>query len=679
MFPLSLAFSPSNVLAFTVLCSPALLAQLPNPDLKTVFPQGLQAGTSTEITIGGSELEETTALHFSHPGLTAEAIQHSATDYSPARPNPLRYRITATPETPAGIYEVSAQTRLGLTAPRAFVVSHLPEKNHGTNHSPETAEILPLDSIVNGHADNTAIDHYKITLAQGQTVHLRCQAQVIDSRLDPTLVLLSPDGHELARDNDHSTHNRDASITFKAPTAGTYLIKIHDVTFSGGVEHPYRLIAATTAVPDIDTSFLRTKDHPTDTTVTLSKSPSYHSFSAKKDHPLWIELLSARLHQPSDSLLIVEQVTTDQNGNSQYKEIASNDDFILPNGGRHCPLRTSDSAIKFNPPADGQYRLTLLNQFSKPASAKLRIRPPASGYKLIATPWHLHQKDKSLPRQTTIIRQGGTARIRIFVIRDSGFDETINLSIDGLPPGLDFHPKSIPPDKTSATLILTSQPSTAPAHSFLTIKGTTNEKIITAQPVTSSWHVGNWDAERHLTRIAQLLPLSITHAEKAPLVLSPASNSFAHKIGETLEIPFKLTKNAEIKGEITVTLVNSPHSKPPQIKIKPDATEGKITIPLNSSNELKIAPNQAHQFTLQANFTLKHQNNLPALESAKADLKRLEDLEKSLKAESKPIPPAFNTAKKKAADFLRQQSERSKPRDLTHSAYSSLLTLTITP
>ena len=557
MFSLSFAFSPSNVLAFTVLCSPALLAQLPNPDLKTVFPQGLQAGTSTEITIGGSELEETTALHFSHPGLTAEAIQYSATDYSPAKPNPLRYRITATPETPAGIYEVSAQTRLGLTAPRAFVVSHLPEKNHGTNHSPETAETLPLDSIVNGHADNTAIDHYKITLAQGQTVHLHCQAQVIDSRLDPTLVLLSPDGHELARDNDHSTHNRDAFITFKAPTTGSYLIKIHDVTFSGGVEHPYRLIAATTAIPETDTSFLRAKDHHTDIAVTLSKSPSYHSFSAKKDHPLWIEILSSRLHQPSDSLLIIEQVTTDQNGTSQYKEIASNDDFILPNGGRHCPLRTSDSAIKFNPPADGQYRLTLLNQFSKPASAKLRIRHPASGYKLIATPWHLHQKDKSLPRQTTIIRQGGTARLRIFVIRDSGFDEAINLSIDGLPPGLDFHPKSIAPDKTSATLILTSQPNAAPAHSFLTIKGTSNEKITAAQPATSSWHVGNWDAERHQTRLSQLLPLSITHAEKAPLVLSPTASSFTHKIGETLEIPFKLTKNAEIKGDITITLINS--------------------------------------------------------------------------------------------------------------------------
>jgi hypothetical protein len=497
--------------------------------------------------------------------------------------------------------------------------------------------------------------------------------------LDPTLVLLSPDGHELARDNDRSTHNRDASITFKAPTAGSYLIKIHDVTFSGGVEHPYRLIAATTAIPETDTSFLRAKDHHTDIAVTLSKSPSYHSFSAKKDHPLWIELLSARLHQPSDSLLIVEQVITDQNGHTQYKEVASNDDFILPNGGRHLSIRTADSAIKFKPPADGQYRLTLLNQFSRPASAKLRIRPPASGYKLIAAPWHSHQKDKTLPRQTTIIRQGGTARIQLFVIRDSGFNEAINLSIDGLPPGLDFHPKSIAPDKTSATLILTSQPNAAPAHCFLTIQGTSNEKITAAQPATSSWHVGNWDAERHQTRLSQLLPLSITHAEKAPLVLSPTASSFTHKIGETLEIPFKLTKNAEIKGDITITLINSPHSKPPQVKIKPDATEGKITIPLNASNDLKIAPNQTHQFTLQANFTLSHKNNLPALENAKADLKRLEGLEKSLKAESKPIPPAFNTAKKKAADFLRQQSERSKPRDLTHSAYSSLLTLTITP
>ncbi len=668
-----------TLFTFTIACSSILHAQLPKPDLKTIFPQGIQAGTSIEATIGGTELEETTNLRFSHPGLTAEPVTLPATDYVPAKANPLRFRITATSEIPPGIYEVSAQARLGLTAPRAFVVSHLPEKQHGANHSPETAEDLPLDTIINGHADNAAIDHYKLTLAQDQTIHLHCQAQAIDSRLDPTLVLLSPDGAELARAHDLSSLDRDAALTFKAPAPGTYLLKVHDFTFTGGGEHPYRLIASTKAIPPNSAPLLPVQERPEDIPLTLSKSPTYHSFEAKKDQPLWIELLSARLGNPSDSLLIIEQVTNDQNGTPQYKEIAANDDFPLPNGGRHFPARTADSAIRFYPPADGPYRLTLLNQFSHPSPAKLRVQPPASGYRLIAVPWHSHQKDKTLPRQTTIIRQGGTARIQLFVIRESGLDEAITLAIENLPPGIDFQPKTIAPHETSVTLILTSQADTPPAHTFLTIKGTTKGKQTVAQPATSSWHVGNWDVERHHTRLAQLLPLTITHAEKAPLVLTPAATSFTHKVGETLEIPFTLAKNAQIKGDLTVTLTNFPHTKPPQLKIKPDATEGKFTLALTPSNELKIAPNQTHSFSLQANFTLTHQNNLPALERAKADLKRLEDLEKSLKAESKPIPPALTEAKKKAADHLRQQTERSKPRDLTHSFHSPYLTLTIAP
>lgn len=654
-------------------------AQLPHPDLKTIFPHGLQAGTSTEVTIGGTELEETTTLHFSHPGLTAEPIPHPATDYSPERPNPLRYRITAAPDIPAGIYEVSAQARLGLTAPRAFVVGQLPEKNHGANLSPESAEALPLDTIINGHADNAAVDHYLLTLTENQPLHLLCLAQSIDSRLDPVLVLHGPDGTELARSRLSAPTQRDAILAFTPPSTGTYLLKLHDFTHTGGGEHPYRLLASTKPISHPSNPILPVTPTPNDISLTLTKKPHHHSFEAKKGQPLWIEILSDRLHQPSDSLLIIEQVVTDEKGAIQYKEIASNDDLPLPNGGRHYPLRTADSGIKFNPPADGPYRLTILNQFSKPAPAKLRIRPPASGYRLIAAPWHSHQKDKSLPRQTAIIRQGGTARIQLFAIRESGFPEAIDLSIDHLPPGLDFHPKSIAPHETSATIIITSKPDAAPAHSFLTIKGTTNGKTINARPATSSWHIGNWDTERHQTRLAGFLPISITHAEKTPLVLNPSATSFTHKVGETLEIPFTLAKHANIKGDITITLANFPHSKPPQVKIKPDATEGKISIPLNPSKELRIAPNQTHRFTLQANFTLSHQNNLPALERAKADLKRLEDLEKSLKAESKPITPAFNAAKKKAADLLRQQTERSKPRDLTHSVHSPLLTLTTAP
>ena len=49
-------------------------AQLPATQLSTVFPPGGQAGSSVEVTVQGSDLEEPARLDFSHSGITATTV-----------------------------------------------------------------------------------------------------------------------------------------------------------------------------------------------------------------------------------------------------------------------------------------------------------------------------------------------------------------------------------------------------------------------------------------------------------------------------------------------------------------------------------------------------------------------------------------------------------------------------
>jgi hypothetical protein len=51
----------------------AQLVVLPAPRLLTVFPMGVQAGTSIEVTIVGENIDEDPKLVFSTPKLSAEA------------------------------------------------------------------------------------------------------------------------------------------------------------------------------------------------------------------------------------------------------------------------------------------------------------------------------------------------------------------------------------------------------------------------------------------------------------------------------------------------------------------------------------------------------------------------------------------------------------------------------
>jgi hypothetical protein len=217
--------------------------QLPQPVLSTVFPPGGKAGTELEVTVGGTDLDEAEQLLFTHPGIKAQLKMSPPADPS-KKPKRVegQFQVKIEGNVPPGVYEARLVGRFGVSNPRAFVVSTANEVvDAGGNNSADKATDLALGAVVNGKVDANQFKFYKVVLKTNERIVVTCQGQRLDSRLVPTVSLLSPVGKELVR--ARSAEGDDALLEFTAPSEGTYLVRLHDVVYGGGAEHFFRLSA----------------------------------------------------------------------------------------------------------------------------------------------------------------------------------------------------------------------------------------------------------------------------------------------------------------------------------------------------------------------------------------------------------------------------------------------------
>src|SRR5437867_6635204 len=210
----------------------SLLAQLPVARLLTVFPPGGKVGSQFEVSLTGADLDEANQLHFSHTGITAK----QKVGETNGLPEANKFLITIATNVAPGVYEARVVGRFGISNPRSFIVSDLPEAiAPTTNNSPANAAAISLDIIVNGHSEANALGFYKFTPRKGQRILIECKAREIDSRMDAALILYDAAGKELQR-------NRSGGLLdFAPPVDGEYHLKVYDFLFRGGSEYYYRL------------------------------------------------------------------------------------------------------------------------------------------------------------------------------------------------------------------------------------------------------------------------------------------------------------------------------------------------------------------------------------------------------------------------------------------------------
>jgi hypothetical protein len=224
-----------------LLLTPPILADLPSPRLDRLTPLGGAAGSTVEIEVVGADIEDGKTLLFDHPGFKAEHL------------NDRRFRITIAADVPMGTYDVRLLGRFGISNPRLFAVSRglteVVEKE--PNNEAASAQVIAVNSVVNGMSDSNGEDVFEFTAKKGQRVVLECQAGKLDSQMDATLTLNAADGRLVASNSDY--HGRDPLIDFIAGEDGKYLVHVHDLSYRGG--QPYRLIVSDH--PQVDDVFPR--------------------------------------------------------------------------------------------------------------------------------------------------------------------------------------------------------------------------------------------------------------------------------------------------------------------------------------------------------------------------------------------------------------------------------------
>lgn len=198
-------------------------ADLPLTRLDSVSPAAANPGKEVDLTVAGADFEGVDTLWFSHPGISAVFLKDKT------------FKAKVSPEVPEGIYDVRAVGSNGASNPRGFVVDRVST----AAKTGECSFVKPMDiaasQAVFGIVAAAGRDHYRLTARQGERFTIRCLARELDSKMNPIVTVLDPSGREIA------TGDRRAVVDFRVPSSGAFVIRVHDLTFSGGADHFYRL------------------------------------------------------------------------------------------------------------------------------------------------------------------------------------------------------------------------------------------------------------------------------------------------------------------------------------------------------------------------------------------------------------------------------------------------------
>lgn len=583
-----------------------LVAQLPTARLDTVFPQGLRAGTETEVTIAGADLDGVDRLLFSDPGLSAVPVEG------------LKFKVTASAGMAPGVHEVRAAGRYGISASRIFVVGSLPEISEAApNASPATATDVTLPVTINGTTGPDAADHFRFKASAGQRVLLSCAAERIDSPLNAVVALADAAGREIL--TGHRNDGDDARIDFTAPADGDYTVRLHDMAWAAA---PYRLTIASpeesagsqvnslplggAIVRPIETPLAElptpAKDAASAHKVSLpanlagSAASDWIEFTPDQARRVSLDLLSHRFGSPSDFMIRLLKVAKDASGAETMEQLAIFEDSAAPPGTEPLALGSRDPSGEFACEAGTTYRLQIIDRFRAGRPWRLALRDPSPGFALVAFSLSPQTRGPAIHRWSPLLRKGSSSYVSVAVIRYDGFADPIQLRAEGLPDGVSAPEVTVPPGVGQAAIVVRAAAAATTWNGRIRITGSSGSVTAVAAEAVPRWNVGNTAAERAEMRLSKDgFPLAVLDSEVPPLTIEPAEEKlYETAIGGAVEIPVKFTRDAAlkgIKGEWEAVLTGLPGLRQaPVVKPPGDAAEAKLFLDVKNKDGNAFSP-----------------------------------------------------------------------------------------
>ena len=712
----------SSLVLFLALLPAAGFAQsvcLPAPRLMTLMPMGGQVGTSVEVTLTGQNLENVTALLFSHPKLTAKPVTGAEN----------KFLVTIAPDAPAGVYDARVISRLGVSSARAFSVSQLPELTRTKpNNSRETAMALPMNSICNAAMTKRAVDYYTFPAKKGQRITVDCAAPRIDSKLVPVVIVADAQARDLV------VNRTGGVVDFTAPADGDYLIKLHGLTFQGGPEHFYRLalrevsgegpmarqattstvssfswppqgLPATAALKEAEPNNQGAQAQqvtlPLDVTGSFAPAADVdtYEFTAKKGETWWIEVGSERLGLPTDPFVLVQRVVKD-GGKETLTDVAELYDIAPPmkvstNGysydGPPYDAGSPDVLGKVEIKEDGTYRIQVRDLFggtrNEPANIyRLIVRQAAPDFTLAAWAVHftLRNGDRAAFSKPVALRAGASIAFEVVTVRRDGFAGDIELSLDGLPAGVTATGLKIPAGKSNGILIISAAENAATGFSVARLSGKAqiNGTTVAREGRLASmiWPVADAKQEIPKPRLVADFPVSVIASEKAPLSFAAAEDKvWEAKVGETLKIPLKATWNSEFSGSsLKLKAYGAGFEAAKEFDLPVKATSSEAVLDLAA---LKTPPGD-YTIAFYGGAVTRYRYNPDAVTAAEAAQKQADANAAKISSDAQSTPDqkkAAETAKADCAKRLKAATDAAAPKDTADIFVSAPIRISVKP
>ena len=543
------------------------------PRLGAIVPYGAQRGTDIDVAFNGDDLDDAQEIMFYYPGIKVLALEAG-------NEKTVKTKLQIAPDCRIGIHAMRVRTASGISNLRTFSVGALPEVAEvEPNNEFATPQKINLDVTVNGFVNNEDVDYYLVEAKKGE----RITAEIEGIRLgnfffDPVLSVLDKNRFELATCDDAALVWQDGVTSILAPEDGQYTIQVRESAFGGNGACTYRLhvgrfprptaaipaggkpgetlavrwlgdvlgersesfvVPADAATPfglfakddkgvapspnafllDGLTNIMETEPNDAPANAPLFEAPAalngvidkdgdidFFKFAAKKGQQLDVYVLGRGIRSQLDPVLYIHR----EDGGT----LAGNDDSGGP-----------DSYLRFNPPADGNYLVSVRDHLSKGRvdyAYRVQIKPITPALTL-GLPERRQYFDV-----TTSVPQGNRLAILVSAQRKD-FGGELVLDMKDLPAGLTFETVPMAANQSQVPVLFTAAPGATLAGALVDVIGRPTDSNIHVEGhveqvtglVRGQNNIMVWGhtAHRMATAIAAEAPFKIDIVEpKVPLV-----------------------------------------------------------------------------------------------------------------------------------------------------------------
>jgi hypothetical protein len=495
---------------------------------------------------------------------------------------------------------------------------------------------------VHARAEAEQRQYYRFQAQSGQSLRVTCAAFHLDSPMDPVLTLLDATGRTLQRADDE--RDRDAALMWTAPSAGDFIVEVHDKTFAGGAAHQYRLAVTDSAGPDpfgientcrtetTSSGPLMDEKEPNDDrgTAQLITPPTivrgqfdddYFVFDGDPAQPLWIEARAEVDDGNADPFIVVEKISKNANGVEENKQVAEFDDQGPLPAPPFWQSGSLDSAGKFVADEKARFRILLRDRLGGHAGYRLRVTEFTPDFHVIGLAECPANEEKKIFRWQPNARLGGSAYFHV-AARRRNYDGEITLGAFGLPADVQAG-GTIPAGAATGVLVFHAGAATKPWAGFIRIFADGGGVMHEVECMNYRWTVDNRDNQRLAARMGGFA-IGIAE-EPAPITIRPAEmKTWEAVLGSKLEIPLQFTfASSEIRarGEWQIVPVGVPGLKKTEALKFDSATATKATLVLNLQKDGNSLQPGTFVFWPRASGTVTYKENA----KAKArDLKHVE-------------------------------------------------------